>query len=153
MTRPLRPESSAYFRPDKSASGDGGSRTRTALRPPVPETGVTTIPPRPRDATEKTIRKMSQGRANERFADKLALVYFEAKKTSDVEVSLLVDTPDEVTLAFSILLDILMMLGVLDMQKTHLANRSAPKKSPGLLIELKNGSVIRIAIKPELSKV
>ncbi len=94
---------------------------------------------------------MSQGRANERFADKLALAYFEAKKNPDVEVSLLVDTADEITLGFSILLDILMMLGVLDMKKTHLGNRSVPKKPPGLLIELKNGSVIRIAIKPELS--
>jgi hypothetical protein len=136
---------------NRKPSGDGGSRTRTALRPPVPETGVTTIPPRPRDATEKTIRKMSQGRANERFADKLALAYFEAKKNPDVEVSLLVDTADEVALAFSILLDILMMLGVLDMKKTHLGNRPAPRKPPGLLIELKNGSAIRIAIKPELS--
>lgn len=136
------------------SSGDGGSRTRTALRPPVTEIGVTTIPPRPRDAAETIIgRHMSQARANERFSVKLARAYFEAKKTNDVEVSLYVDTADEIAIAFSLLLDIVMLLGVLDIEKTELANRSVAKKPSGLLIELMNGSVIRITIKPELSKV
>ena len=83
--------------------------------------------------------------AIERFAGKMALAYTEAKKP-DVEARLYVDTQDEVHLAHAQLLIILSELDELDLEKTVRAPSIPGRKA----IELRNGSVIMVSIKPEL---
>jgi len=80
-------------------------------------------------------------RANERFAKELARAYFESRKP-DVEARFYVDTQGEILLAYGILFSTIEMLGEVDREKSIHA--------PLGVIELKNGSAIRVAIKPEL---
>jgi hypothetical protein len=83
--------------------------------------------------------------ANERFAKKLAEAFFSAEKAPEVEVSFLVDTKEEAVLAWLFLSDAAETLRKLDVSKTVLARGYRD-------IELLNGSVIRIALKPELAR-
>ena len=91
------------------------------------------------------LQKEEKQRAIGRFAAKLALAYIEAKKP-DVEARLYVDTCSEVAIAYEQLLVIINVLNEADVEKTLRAPRDVFSK----IIELKNGSAIKISIKPEL---
>ena len=78
--------------------------------------------------------------ATHRFADKLAVAYSESMKP-DVEARLYVDTVSEIKIAFETLLAVLEMLGQVDRKSVSISSG---------MIELKNGSAIKISIKPEL---
>lgn len=100
-----------------------------------------------------------QVKANKRFADELARAHFAAKEPG-VEVRLYVDTEVEVQLAHSLLVEVNRAFDSFDLEKTIMEGTKSfmttfflnGKFPPWREIELKNGSVIKISIKPELSR-
>ena len=106
-----------------------------------------TIPPRPQDLKGK----LSQSQANDRFSNKLAEAYTQARVNPNIESRLYVDNDGEILLAFSTLFDITKLLNEVDLTKTVAVLAADLKRGASeRTIELLNGSAILMAIKPEI---